>query len=347
MEKLKQKIEASWYRPLGWNKIFLPLSALFDFLSARRRAQYLSGRRASKKFSIPVVIVGNISVGGTGKSPLVIYLVEALKKHGFHPAVVSRGYGSKNISYPYWLQGDDFGDNLGDEAKMIAHRTQVPVVMDPDRVRALQCIVDQTRYPCDVVVSDDGMQHYALGRDIEIAVIDASRGLGNGHRLPLGPLRESVCRLEEVDFVVVNGRGKSKDLKQIYQKHDKCYAMEIVPMGIFALTDLSQNSQRPINIQGKVHGVAGIGNPERFFATLRRMGLEVVAHPFPDHHHFKADDLNFADDLPVVMTEKDAVKCQNLAMNKLYYLKIDTQVERTFIKQIISRLGSETKVEQG
>ena len=295
-------LQGVWYgskAPL-WLK---PLSALFGALSSVRRFGYAQGWFASVKLGHPVVVVGNITVGGTGKTPLVIWLCDALAQRGLKPGVVSRGYGGQ-VQGARLVQPHDEAALVGDEPLLMARRLNVPVAVGRDRPRAAQLLLDAG---CRVVVSDDGLQHFALRRDCEIVVIDAARQLGNGALLPAGPLREPAARLRSVNAVVSNGESPALLDLAVPQ-----FSMRLTGQSARSLAGLEA---RPLaSFSGTpVHAVAGIGHPERFFAWLRLQGLEIIAHALPDHAVIRCEDIEFADNLPVLMTEKDAVKCGRFA----------------------------------
>ncbi|MEX0448297.1 tetraacyldisaccharide 4'-kinase [Spiribacter sp. 221] len=282
-----------------------PVEWLFRRAVTRRRARAAT---VAQWIDAPVVVVGNISVGGTGKTPLVHWLVETAAGMGFSPGIILRGHrGRVRGVMPVSADGDP--RLVGDEAVLLARRTGRPVVIGADRPAAGRTLLNTAAV--DLVISDDGLQHYALGRDVEIAVIDAGRVHGNGRCLPAGPLREPMDRLEEVDLVLGNG-----------QWINGCGGMfEIVPEPLRALPG-TEKAGAPPTPGCAVHAVAGIGNPERFFATLKAMGFLVHAHPLGDHHAFRPDDLRFEDDAPVIVTEKDAVKCRGMAPTNSWYLPV-------------------------
>lgn len=318
-------LEKAWYDGARWPLLLWPLEKLFIALSRRRRkAQSLKQWNPP----VPLVVVGNINVGGTGKSPLVIALVQWLRDQGYSPGVVSRGYTANPPEYPFSVTVNSTFQEAGDEPLMIVRRTQVPMVIDPDRVRACQHLLKM--YNCDIIISDDGLQHYSMGRDIEVVVIDASRGLGNGHCLPVGPLRELPERLQSVDMLVVNGVGG--------YVHDKAIKMQLAVTGLISLKD-GQWWNASILANTTVHAVAGIGNPARFYNTLRQSGLLPIEHSFPDHHLFQLSDITFDDELPVIMTEKDAVKCALLPIKaSAYYLQVEAQLPAKFSEQLMQLL---------
>jgi tetraacyldisaccharide 4'-kinase len=281
-------------------------------------------------------MVGNISLGGTGKSPLVIGIVQHLKDLGLKPGVVSRGYGANSNHYPVEVTITSSGSEVGDEPLMICKRTGVPVFVDPDRVRAVKELISQ--HECDVVVSDDGLQHYTLGRDIEIAVIDGVRGLGNGFCLPAGPLREPPSRLEEVDLVVINGEDSVLRIGSTANSS----TMQLKPVRLVSMT--SGRGEPADSLAGKtVHAVVGISHPERFFDTLKSLGISIIPHEFPDHHAFTRDDVNFDDNIPVIMTEKDAVKLDLLGLRgeQYWYLEVEACFDIAKIDALLKKSGIE------
>ena len=283
-----------WARGLG------PLAWLFRHIAAWRRRRL---EPIARPLPAPVVVVGNLAVGGTGKTPLVIWLVATAAAQGWRPGVVLRGYGGREPGVTP-VTADSDPDAVGDEAVLIARRTGHPVMTGRDRAAAADALIATGRV--DLVISDDGLQHYRLARDVEIVVVDARRGHGNARCLPAGPLREPLRRLGEVDGVI--GHGGAVD--------ETGYRFELVAD---ALRPVGATASAPPVPGDRVHAVAGIGHPERFFDALRATGFEVVAHAFDDHHRYRADDLRFGDDSAVVMTEKDAVKCRGIAPRASWY----------------------------
>lgn len=306
-----------------------PLSLIYCFLVTVRQMAYQTGLLKRHAVGLPVIIVGNLTVGGTGKTPFVIWLVNWLKSQGHRPGIVLRGYGGHSTTWPREVTPEVSAIEVGDEAVLLAARTACPVVAAPDRVAAAQWLVNRTG--CNIIVSDDGLQHYRLRRDFEILVVDGKRGYGNGFCLPAGPLRESVSRAKKVDIEIVNGKAQEGAL-----------TMEITPI---AFRNLISGERVPLShFKGKtVHAIAGIGNPTRFFDTLQSTGTDSVNHPFPDHYQFNRGDLELLDDQDIVMTEKDAVKCAEFAGEKCWALEIDA-VPTPAIAKIIQTWVEESNI---
>lgn len=303
-----------WYdraAPPWW---LLPLSLTYGAVAGSRRYLYAKGLRKSTEVSMPVVVVGNLSAGGTGKTPLVCWLVARLTDLGFKPGVVTRGYGGSSGGVRLIDSSDD-PNVVGDESILLARRTGAPVAIGRDRPAASQLLVNAG---CDVVVSDDGLQHYALARDCEIVVIDGDRRFGNGWLLPAGPLRETPARLAAADAIVVNG-GRALLDGAFSMRLEAKSALNLIGGTVRALDEFAGCS---------VHAIAGIGNPERFFNMLRAHGIEVAGHPLADHAHLQAADICFADQRPVLMTEKDAVKCQGIAGPHHWYVPVTASFDR-------------------
>ena len=326
-----QFLQKAWYQSSRWLVLLLPLSWLFGVLSRRRRRQYFEGNRPVYHAPVPVIVVGNISVGGTGKTPLVQALCQRLTQEGFRPGIVSRGYGGKPTELPLRVKAGMPASECGDEALLLAQSTGCPVVVDPDRSAACNHLLRECP-GCNVIISDDGLQHYALGRDIEIAVIDGERGLGNGCLLPAGPLREPASRLDTVDFVVVNGNSGNT-----FAPHS--HRMTLEPD---ALVHVRSGEVQPLTAldQGwHVHALAGIGNPGRFFTSLSALGFVIIPHVFRDHHAFRPEDLQFDDDLDIVMTGKDAVKCSRFAPPNCWYLRVEAKLQESFFTELLEKVG--------
>ncbi|HHM06447.1 MAG TPA: tetraacyldisaccharide 4'-kinase [Gammaproteobacteria bacterium] len=309
-----------WYGKHWAAPLLAPVGHLYCALAAARREAYRKGWLKATRLPVPVIVVGNISVGGTGKTPLVLYLVAYLRQRGLRPGVVSRGYGGQSRREPRDVGPDSDPYAVGDEPVLIARRTGAPVVVAPDRVAAGRHLL--ARHDCDVLVADDGLQHYALARDLEIAVVDVARGQGRGRCLPAGPLREPPTRLASVDLVINREPGGREP------------GMRLHGGEWINLADPSRR-QAPKTWQGRAaHVVAGIGCPERFFAAVQALGCRVHGHAFPDHHRFEAADLAFGDDLPVLMTEKDAVKCRRFARADWWYRPLDAELDAATLARL-------------
>lgn len=322
--KLADRLTRHWYAQESHLCLARPLTWLYRGVTAARAWMYRHGWLASEALSVPVVVVGNISVGGTGKTPLVIALVDALVEHGWHPGVVSRGYGGSQRE-PVLLPDTPEPARFGDEPCLIRRRTGVAVAVGHDRPAAAKLLLSEG---ADVVVADDGLQHYRLARDVEICVIDGVRGLGNGRMLPCGPLREPPSRLRTVDFCVRNGGNEKQGMVTMRLEGDRAVH----------LRDPSRWRLLQTFADTRVHAVAGIGHPARFFDSLRAQGLHVIEHPFPDHHIFTRSDLDFGDDFPVLMTEKDAIKCAGLAHERCWNVPVRAELPEAFFSQVEQRL---------
>ncbi|MCF6323723.1 MAG: tetraacyldisaccharide 4'-kinase [Gammaproteobacteria bacterium] len=309
------KIEQIWYNG-GIGVIpLLPLSWLFRCLVMVRRWLYQHNWLVVNHFSAPLIVVGNITVGGTGKTPFVIWLANFLRNKGYKPGIVSRGYGGAATEWPQSVTATSSPVLVGDEAVLLARRCGCPMVISPKRSDAVNMLLNE--FDCNIVIADDGLQHYAMGRDIEIVILDGLRRFGNGQMLPAGPLREPVSRLKRVDLCIVNGEPHLSGE----------YRMTLVQSSLYNLQAAETRESLSLFKGKRVHAVAGIGNPERFFNLLRDAEINVIPHPFPDHHVYCADDLDFEDDAAVVMTEKDAVKCASFEKQNRWVLSIDMAPE--------------------
>ncbi|MES2352940.1 MAG: tetraacyldisaccharide 4'-kinase [Pseudomonadota bacterium] len=324
-------LESLWYRVSFWHLFLLPIAALFGFLSGFRRALYTSGWIKVQRLPVPVIVVGNITVGGSGKTPLVIWLIEMLKSQGYHPGIVSRGYGG-SLKALIEVDANLTPAQVGDEPVLLMQRTGCPVFVCPDRGLAARALLAR-HSDVDVIIADDGMQHYPLARDIEIAVVDGERGFGNGFRLPAGPLREPVSRLKSVHAIVVNGRHMSAGLLP------NAISMRLAGDMLYRLTNPSERKQVSEFSRAAVHAIAGIGNPSRFFSHLRNLGLRPEEHSFPDHYAFQPEDLAFPGNGPILMTEKDAVKCKPFATNRCWVLPVDAEMPPAFAENILTLLS--------
>lgn len=324
-------IERIWYGHNLLTSLLLPVSWVFGAVARRRRRAYLDQLATNTiwKPPVPIIVVGNISVGGTGKTPVVIAVVEFLQGLGYQPGVVARGYGGKPASVPLLLQSDTPAAACGDEPLLLHRRTGCPVVIDPDRPRAVRHLLQISN--CDVIVSDDGMQHYALYRDIELTVVDGERGFGNGHYLPAGPLREAPERLATVDAVVLNGGGELAGVSN-------AYGFRLEPSHLFQLTSGRSEPIDTLDQRTPVHALAGIGNPGRFFDTLTGLGFDIIPHAFPDHFAYTRQDIDFNDAKIILMTEKDAVKCTEIADERHWCLAVNAVFGDDFLPWLEQRL---------
>jgi tetraacyldisaccharide 4'-kinase len=316
-----------WYRTsFHWLTYLLrPFAFLYGLLVMVRCVLYRIGIFKTYHFSVPIIVVGNITVGGTGKTPFVIWLAHFLRSHGYQPGIVSRGVGGRKHKTAYWVSSHASVKEVGDEAWLLAKNTHCPVVIGVNRPLAVQALLQQTR--CNVVISDDGLQHYALARDIEIVMVDSVRRFGNTYLLPAGPLREPISRLRSVDFIIVNG-----------ETTEDVYSMSLIPGHLISVC--CPELTRPLNLFSRVtvHAVAAIGHPERFFQALRTAGVEIIPHIFSDHHLYCANDFNFQDTLPIIMTEKDAVKCLDFADERYWYWPVTAVLSHAFERDMLSSL---------
>lgn len=320
-------LHRAWYGGEVTLWYFFPLTFIYVALFYLRKRAFDFGLFATESSNTPVVVVGNITVGGTGKTPLVIALANYLKEKGYKPGIVSRGYGADASIFPQLINENSTASNVGDEPLLIYEQTGAPVVVDPLRPRGVRLLVADGA--CDIVISDDGLQHYAMDRDIEVVVLDAERMIGNGLRLPMGPLREPASRLSSVDLLVLNGKSQSPPEEKLGQ-FGPSFEMSLNPSAFEALPHTSEMSVP--KLENKIHAVAAIGNPQRFFATLKKLGFNIIPHEFEDHHYFKPKDLDFGDELPIVMTAKDAVKCRDFINEKLWYLPVEASLPSSFFE---------------
>ena len=325
--------------------VLLPVSIIFCLLVIFRRFLYRLGWLNARSSKLPIIVIGNIYIGGNGKTPFVIWLVQALKARGFKPAVVSRGYRADNTgnqqTWPRTVDLDASVSQFGDEPVLIHQATQCPVVVDPVRNRAVELIESST--DCDVIISDDGLQHYAMDRLIEINITDVRRKYGNQLCLPAGPLREGIGRLKSIDYIVYN--VSSTDSKEVTVKDvSREFCMDYDVSSLKALTQNESNTIKGAmtlhDFKGKiVHAVAGIGEPDNFFRLLKRSGLDIIEHPFADHYQYQPQDLEFDSQHPIIMTEKDAVKCRRFNLSQCWYLPINARVDEQLLLQLESRLN--------
>lgn len=323
---LEKFLRRQWRRVGLWHVLLFPLSLLFLLLSAFRRLAYKTGLRRSCKLRAPVIVIGNISVGGTGKTPLTIWLAERLQAEGFAPAIISRGYlGAVQAISPVYADSDPA--LVGDEPVLIARHGSWPIWVGRDRPRVGKHLLE-AHPECNVIICDDGLQHYRLQRDVEIAVVDGEYRFGNGLLLPAGPLREGRSRLKSVGAVVYNGAHPAPGAYQMLLESDN-----------FRSAGSSAETATAAMLKGKaICAVAGIGNPERFFNRLQQMGLEFERRPFPDHHPFTREDLQSIKADVILMTEKDAIKCADFAEQNWWYLPVSARADEALASFILNKL---------
>jgi tetraacyldisaccharide 4'-kinase len=315
MPSVEQILNGIWYGRSPLRFALWPVSAAYLALTRLRRAAYRRGWRPVVQPAVPVIVVGNVTVGGTGKTPFVIWLADQLQQRGRKVGIVTRGYRGKGTEWPRSVDAASDPREVGDEPVLLARRTRCPVVAGPDRVACVEALLAGSRV--DVVLSDDGLQHYRLARAFEVAVVDGARGMGNGLCIPAGPLREPASRLQEVDAIVVNGGDWG---------HAGVFRADAVVTKVYHLKDGAVRTLESFK-QEPVHAVAGIGNPQRFFDLLRDAGLDVEGHPLADHADITLDDLTFDEPGPVLITEKDAVKCEHLKANGVWCVVVDFQFD--------------------
>ena len=317
---MSDRLLKAWYEGHPALMLLRPLESLYRRVVQGKRARFVAGEGEIYQAPVPVVVVGNITVGGTGKTPMILWLIEHCRRSGLRVGVVSRGYGAKPPQLPWRVEADQSAAVAGDEPLLIVQRCGVPLMIDPDRSRAVKALLASE--PLDLILSDDGLQHYRLARDLELVLIDAARGLGNRRCLPAGPLREPVERLLSVDALLYNGAVADRE---------DGFAFRLLPS---ALVNLHTGERQPVDhfpAGQRVHAVAGIGNPQRFFNTLETLHWQPIPHAFADHAPYSAEVLNFTSSLPLVMTEKDAVKCRAFAQPDWWYLAVDAVPSPAFV----------------
>ena len=326
-------LQYHWYRITPLHLILFPISVIFGLLAGMRRWLYRNGVLASKKLPVPVIVVGNITVGGSGKTPLTLWLAQQLIAQGWHPAIISRGYRGK-ANFPQAVTPSSDADQVGDEPLLMAQRKLCPVWVGRNRAAAGLALL-QAHPECDVIISDDGLQHYRLRRDVEIAVVDGVRCYGNGFLLPAGPLREPVSRLDSADAVIIHGGVPASGQ----------YSMQLSGNNFYNLRNPNTSAHASAFCGQNLHAIAGIGHPQRFFAHLNQLGLKVHDHPFSDHHRYTPADLAYDSADATLMTEKDAVKCATLfnqgswAPEKCWVLRVDAQLDPSLIPFILERIA--------
>ena len=332
---LIQLVDWLWYRAIFIKWLLWPISVPYGLIINVRHQFYRWGIKKIIKLPVPVIVVGNISVGGTGKTPIVMFLSEELQANGYKVGIISRGYGGNAKRWPQRVFPDSDPSLVGDEPVLLAQKTQCPVMVGPDRVAAARALLSMEKL--DLLLSDDGLQHYQLGCTLEIVVVDGTRGLGNGLCLPAGPLREFSYRLSNADVVIVNGGEWGRG---------DFFRVKPAVKNLYQASGSVQKKLEEFKNQ-KVHAVAGIGNPNRFFDLLNKFNIEVLPHPLPDHATLNKSDLTFEDDKPVFITEKDAVKCEDIVCGNVWCvpIKIEFQLEdkSRFMSLILRELKKHAK----
>jgi tetraacyldisaccharide 4'-kinase len=317
---IKKSLLKSWNKPNALTAVLRPLSAIYKGAFALRKTAFSRGLFESYQAPVPVIIVGNLTVGGTGKTPLVVHLVEQLRLQGFTPGVISRGYSGVADSYPLLVNANTPVEHSGDEPALIVQRTGVPMVVGPNRRDSIEMLLKHSRI--DLIISDDGLQHLALQRDLEICLVDDTITHENQNLLPAGPFREPLARLLSVDFIVRHGGNVGNAENQFSMTLE---AAEPLPVKL--------NNVSPFPASADFNAIAGIGNPQRFFDTCEQLGYSITSHGFADHHLFTAEEIYFAG-MPVLMTEKDAVKCHNIASDHHWYLPVNAKLSSGFAEAV-------------
>lgn len=314
----------SWYSNKRWLRTLLPLSYLYRGLFYCHKLVYKVGIKKVFHAPIPVIVIGNLTVGGTGKTPFTIELARRLTALGYKPGIISRGYKGTKSASPLSVNGDSDPRIVGDEPILLATSTRCPVVIGAKRAAAITMLLEH--FDCDLILSDDGLQHHAINKDIEVLIIDGQRKLGNGYCLPAGPLREPAKKLSQVDFVVYHQQPSTQD----------CYSFSLITKPIYNLKDTTLTVAAHELNKKNLYAVAALGHPERFFNSLTQMGLKIVKYPFPDHHQYQAADFSFLIEHDnVILTEKDAVKCRLFATSQFWVLPVEAQISNGFIRDFL------------
>lgn len=336
---LSERLLRAWYDGHPALSLLRPLEWLYRRVAHGRRQRFLQGTTPAYRPPVPLIVVGNITVGGTGKTPMILWLIEHCRSRGLRVGVISRGYGAHPPRFPWRVEAGQGAEQAGDEPLLIVQRSGVPLMIDPDRSAAARALLASE--PLDLLLSDDGLQHYRLARDLELVLIDAARGLGNRRCLPAGPLREPPERLQSVDAVLRNGASADDE---------QGYALQLKPTALVNVRSGERVCPGHFPPGQQMHAVAGIGNPQRFFATLEALHWRPIPHAFADHAEYSAELLDFSPELPLVMTEKDAVKCRAFAAANWWYLAVDAQPSCAFVDWLdgrLDRLGLDARPKRG
>ena len=324
---VSERLLQAWYAGHPLLVLLRPLEWLYRWVVGRRRKAFVAGKGQIYRAPVPVIVVGNITLGGTGKTPLILWLIEHCRTRGLRVGVVSRGYGAAPPTFPWRVQAEHTAAISGDEPLLIVQRSGVPLMIDPDRGQAVRALLASESL--DLILCDDGLQHYRLARDLELVLVDAARGLGNARCLPAGPLREPAERLQSVDAVLYNGASAD---------NAGAYAMQLQPGRLVNLLSGDSVALDYFPAGQAMHAFAGIGNPQRFFNTLEGLNWQPIAHAFADHALYTAQELQFEPALPLLMTEKDAVKCRAFAQPDWWYLPVDAQLSPDFVAWLDDQL---------
>lgn len=333
----RDRLLISWQKPNALTWLLWPLSLVYRFVFFLRKKLYAFSIIPSYKAPVPVIVVGNLTVGGTGKTPLVIHLVELLRSLGYTPGVISRGYSGQASNYPLTVTPMTDVRECGDEPALIVRRTKVNMVVGPNRQESIESLLNNKAI--DIIISDDGLQHLALQRDIELCLLDATSPLTNKHLLPAGPYRESLARLSTVDLIVQHTQQSIKPLSVANESLKQAFSMQLEPAEPIPVTQ-SNLKLTVLDRTQRVHAVAGIGNPQRFFTTCKHAGFNIDEHEFPDHYQFSSQDFVFNDQCSILMTEKDAVKCDEFTDLDLWFLPVDAVLSDGFSGALSKKIQS-------
>ena len=323
---LHRYLEHIWYNDAPSGLLLRPLSFLFCQIAKQRKQKQIL---LQQSFPVPVIVIGNINIGGTGKTPLILKLVEILLQNGHKPAIITRGYKGKSEVWPLEVTAETAVEDCGDEAKLLALRSGVPVIADANRNASIQRLV--SNHQISIILSDDGLQHYKMARTMEIAVVDGQRGLGNGRCLPAGPLREKPSRLAECDLVISNGLST-------LTSHTMWVHGDII-------VNLKSGQRKELTSLKNTHLLTGIGNPARFIDTVKSSNINLLSiNTYPDHHNFTAQDLNVSasNKETILITEKDAVKCLKFSAENVWYLEVEAKLDATTVQAFLDRIKSKT-----